>query len=84
MNGEIGQIIGVLNIDSSTRWWREIERVATDYCFLHERIKFIDANGDSGLLETKSNNRPQFFFYAGSNAEAFKSGFSQYGLVLKK
>ena len=83
LSGEIGQVIGVLNTDHSTRWWREIEKIASAYCFLHDRIQFIDAN-NGDLTKTTSNNRPQFFFYVGANVEVFESEFSQYGLVLKK
>lgn len=81
--GNIGKIIGILNVDCSTRWWREIEKIASAYCFLHDRVQFDMANDlQTEITGADSNNRCQFVFYAGFNTNKFKDVFSGLGKVL--
>lgn len=81
--GNIGQIIGILNVDCSTRWWREIEKIAVSYCFLHDRVQFNIANElQTEIEETNSNSRCQFIFYAGKHADKFREEFKIFGRVM--
>ena len=82
--GNIKQICGILNVDCSTRWFAEIKKIATAYCFLSERVQFDKANNSqTAIVETSGNSRCQFYFYAGHNANAFMTVFSGVGLSLK-
>jgi len=81
--GNIGQVIGIFNTDNSTRWFSEITKIAQAYCFLSDRVQFIDAT-QTRVEKIKSNNKPQFMFYSGNNADKFLFEFSDIGLCLKK
>jgi len=79
----INTIIGVLNLDCSTRWFKELSTIVNSYCLLEDRIKFKKCNPEqTEIKETNSNNKCQFFFYAGKNVCQFNDEFSQYGIIL--
>jgi hypothetical protein len=81
--GNIKQVCGVLNVDCSTRWFAEIKKIATAYCFLCDRIQFDKANElQTEITETSGNSRCQFYFYAGGNTDKFLREFSTVGLCL--
>ena len=83
--GNIGQVCGVLNVDCSTRWFAEIKKIATAYCFLSERIQFDKANElQTEITETGGNSRCQFYFYAGHNTTGFIKEFESLGLCLSR
>ena len=79
--GVIGQICGIFNTDNSTKWFAEIAKIATAYCFLRDRVQFIDAT-NTRLDKMTSNNKPQFIFYAGHNTTRFIKEFDSLGLCL--
>jgi hypothetical protein len=80
--GNISQLIGIFNTDNSTRWFAEIRKIATAYCFLSDRVQFIDATNDK-LVQMSSNPKPQFMFYAGNNTDKFVQEFKGLGLTVR-
>jgi phage N-6-adenine-methyltransferase len=61
---------------TDTAWFHRLESVAEAICFTRGRIRFEGANG-----EVASPTQGQAFFYYGSNADLFRSMFSEIGFI---
>ena len=77
-DGDISEAILLTNNASDTGWFHTAYAACAGYCFTRGRISFLQAR-DGELLEKASPTHGQWFFYFGSNPDAFVRVFSEFG-----
>lgn len=76
--GTVTEAITLTNNATETAWFSDLFAVASAVCFVKGRIRFIDANGETGSAPLQG----QAICYIGDNPDAFQLNFSQFGVVL--
>ena len=74
----VNQAIVLVNNGTETAWGQTLLKACSSVCFPQGRIKFIDPEGNPG----QSPLQGQMIAYIGSNTDAFRIEFAQYGTVL--
>lgn len=75
---KVNQAIVLVNNGTETAWGQTLLKACSSVCFPQGRIRFIDPNGNVG----QSPLQGQMIAYIGSNTDAFRTEFAQYGTVL--
>jgi ParB family chromosome partitioning protein len=75
---KVNQAIVLVNNGTETAWGQTLLKACSSVCFPQGRIKFIDPEGNPG----QSPLQGQMIAYIGSNTDAFRTEFAQYGTVL--
>lgn len=72
----------LLTLDcSDTSWFHKAKAKSNAICFIKGRIAFEKPDGKGGVKSVGGNERGNFIFYFGPEAEAFKTEFSKLGRV---
>jgi phage N-6-adenine-methyltransferase len=74
----VNQAIVLVNNGTETAWGQTLLKACSSVCFPQGRIKFIDPEGNPG----QSPLQGQMIAYIGSNTDAFRTEFVQYGTIL--
>lgn len=79
-SGEINQVMVLVNNATETKWFQRMGKVATFFCFLEGRVKFLDPSGNASGQPLQG----QVLIYFGPNGNMFSELLSPYGLVLER
>jgi hypothetical protein len=77
-NGRAIQSIVLVNNATETGWFADFCANAEYICFPSGRIRFIDKTGAPSGAPLQG----QAIIYTGNNGDAFRSEFSQFGMVV--
>jgi len=80
--GAVSEAIVLVNNATDTQWFQDIAFHASIFCFVNKRIKFLDANGNSGA---PLQGQAILYFENGKSGDflAFKNKFSEFGIILE-